>query len=74
MMDPLEPSAHEATTPYCQRCDRACERSAQLVASLKRTARDLHVALGHPLPAHRWIECPDEGCQRRWAICEGRVV
>lgn len=60
------------TSAYCERCDRACSRSAALLTQLKKTARALHIALGHPVPGDRWFECPDAECQRRWAVIEGR--
>lgn len=65
--------SQEVTTAYCERCDRACARSAALVTILKRTARALHVALGHVMPEDRWFDCEVRECQQRWAVIEGRA-
>lgn len=59
---------HDIQAPFCPRCDRACERSAELTMALRRATRAMHVLLCHAGSADT---CPETDCRQRWALCNG---
>lgn len=64
--------AVDVRDPYCGRCDRATSRSAALLVQLRKTAGELHRALGHGAAAD-WMECTDSTCRRAAAVVEGQA-
>lgn len=64
----VEFGADEQTTPYCQRCDLAENRSAELAHAFRQAAILIHVVLQHD---GKTPQCRDRGCRKRWAVVEG---
>lgn len=54
----------------CPRCDAATTRSAQLVTQLRRAAKALHLALGHPTHVE-WFRCGVWPCTEHADVAAG---